>query len=52
MRRKKKKGGQNIFQDLVELCKCPKCGITKTKSKKRPFIEELCPNCGTKMIMG
>ncbi|MFO7796279.1 MAG: hypothetical protein ACQERB_04075 [Promethearchaeati archaeon] len=33
------------------VCICPLCGKTKSRTKNIPCTEEICPNCGAKMIM-
>lgn len=45
-----KKKGSKYISGTSELCECPKCGATKPREQGLPCTEEICPNCGTKMI--
>lgn len=33
------------------ICVCPRCGTTKARTDGKPCTEEICPECGAKMIM-
>lgn len=45
------KKGAKFVSGPGGICICPRCETSKVRSKNRPCTEEICPECGAKMIM-